>query len=95
KLEEKLNDYTNNRHIIKFSENPFAILIVTPITQRAHTLAFSKDIVFVDSTSSCDTQSHSVTFMLTSCSIGAVPLGMFITKGQTTDDYKVAFGSHF
>lgn len=59
--------------------------------QRAHTLAFSKDIAFVDSTSSCDTQSHSVTFMLTSCGIGAVPLGMFITKGQTTDDYKAAF----
>jgi len=90
-LEEKLNDYTNNGHIVKFSENPFAILVVTPIMQRAHTLAFSKDIAFVDSTSSCDTQSHSVTFMLTSCGIGAVPLGMFITKGQTTDDYKAAF----
>jgi len=59
--------------------------------QRAHTLAFSKDIAFVDSTSSCDTQSHTITFMLTSCGIGAVPLGMFITKGQTTDDYKAAF----
>lgn len=59
--------------------------------QTVHTLAFSKDIAFVDTTSSCDTQSHSVTFMLTSCGIGAVPLGMFITKGQTTDDYKAAF----
>ncbi|CAI6376429.1 unnamed protein product [Macrosiphum euphorbiae] len=86
-----LNDYTNNGHIVKFNENPLAILVVTPIMQRAHTLAFSKDIAFVDSTSSCDTQSHSVTFMLTSCGIGAVPLGMFITKGQTTDDYKAAF----
>lgn len=44
----------------------------------------------MDSTSSYDTQSHSVTFMLTLCGIGAVPLGMFITIGQTTDDYKAA-----
>lgn len=54
-------------------------------------MAFSKDIAFADSTSSCDTQSHSITFMLTSCGIGAVPLGMFITKGQKTEDYKAAF----
>jgi len=59
--------------------------------QRAHKLAFSKDIAFADSTASCDTQSHSVTFMLTSCGIGAIPLGMFITKGQTVDEYKTAF----
>lgn len=59
--------------------------------QRAHKLAFSKGIAFADSTSSCDTQSHSVTFMLTSCGIGAVPLGIFITKGQTVDDYRTAF----
>jgi len=38
--------------------------------QRAHELTFLKDIAFVDSTSSCDAQGHSVTFMLTVCGIG-------------------------
>jgi len=59
--------------------------------KRAHQLPFAKDIAFVDSTSSCDIQSHSVTFMLAPCGVGAVPLGIFITKGQSTEDYKAAF----
>jgi len=57
--------------------------------KRAHQLPFSKDIAFVDSTSSCDIQNHSVTFMLAPCGVGAVPLGIFIT--QSTFDYKAAF----
>jgi len=57
----------------------------------AHQLPFPKDIAFVDSTSSCDIQSHSVTFMLAPCGVGAVSLGIFITKGQSNVDYKAAF----
>jgi len=59
--------------------------------KRAHQLPFSKDIAFVDNTSSCDIQSHSVTFMLAPFGVGAVPLVIFITKGQSTADYKAAF----
>jgi len=72
-------------------ENPFAVVIITPIMQRAHELPFSKDIAFVDSTSSCDAQGHSVMFMLTACGIGAVPLAIMITKNQSIADYKAAF----
>jgi len=66
-------------------------LIVTTIIKRAHQLPFAKDIAFVNSTSSCDIQSHSVTFMLAPCEVKAVPLSIFITKGQSTIDYKAAF----
>lgn len=59
--------------------------------QWAHSLPFSKDIVFIDSTSCCDSLNHSVTFMLTPCEIGAVPLGVIITKGQTEIDYISGF----
>ncbi|KFM71421.1 hypothetical protein X975_03565, partial [Stegodyphus mimosarum] len=53
--------------------------------KRAHQLAASQEVVFVDSTSSCDSENHSITFMLTSCATGAAPLGIIITKGQTQD----------
>jgi len=90
-LEEKIYEYEKNNIIVKFQEDPFAITIITPIMQRAHNLNFAKDIAFVDSTASCDSQGHSVTFMLTACGIGAVPLAVMITKGQTSDDYIAAF----
>ncbi|CAI6346772.1 unnamed protein product [Macrosiphum euphorbiae] len=91
KLEEKKKYYEENGIIVRYSENPFAILVITSIMKRAHQLPFAKDIAFVDSTSSCDIQSHSVTFMLAPCGVRAVPLGIFITKGQSTVDYKAAF----
>ncbi|KAJ8964000.1 hypothetical protein NQ314_005212 [Rhamnusium bicolor] len=59
--------------------------------QRAHQLDYAKDIVFVDSTASCDASGHSVTFMLTPCAVGAVPLAILITKGQSEEDYKAGF----
>lgn len=90
-MEEKIYEYEKNNIIVKFQEDPFAITIITPIMQRAHSLNFAKDIAFVDSTASCDSQGHSVTFMLTACGIGAVPLAVMITKGQSSDDYIAAF----
>ncbi|KFM75476.1 hypothetical protein X975_06892, partial [Stegodyphus mimosarum] len=59
--------------------------------KRAHQLAASQEVVFVDSTSSCDSENHSITFMLTSCAAGAAPLGIIITKGQTQDIYTQGF----
>jgi len=37
--------------------------IIIIIIQRLHKLYFFKDIAFIDNASSCDPQSHSVTFM--------------------------------
>ncbi|KAL5237037.1 hypothetical protein ACI65C_004447 [Semiaphis heraclei] len=37
-----------------FEENPLTIAIVTSIMKRAHSYSFSKDIVFADSSSSCE-----------------------------------------
>lgn len=59
--------------------------------RRAHNLQSSKDIVFVDSTSSCDPENHSVTFLLTSCAAGAVPLAIIITRGQSYECYCTGF----
>jgi len=56
--------------IVKCVENPFAVVIITPIMQKAHELPFSKDLTYIDSTFPCDAQGHSVTFMLTVCGIG-------------------------
>lgn len=65
-----------------------AVLIMTALMIRAHNLPSAKEVVFVDSTGSCDFENHCITFMLTDSPAGAVPLGAIITKGQSQDEFK-------
>ncbi|CAL1286261.1 unnamed protein product, partial [Larinioides sclopetarius] len=78
KSKEKISIYEEKGITAHFCEEPFAIIILTPIMKRAHNLKSSGEIVFVDSTSSCDPDNHSITFMLSPCSAGAVPLAVII-----------------
>jgi len=59
--------------------------------KRAHKLQSSQDIVFVDTTSCCDSEDHYITFVLTPCAAGAVPLGIIITKQQSYNAYVAGF----
>lgn len=59
--------------------------------RRAHNLRCAGDVVFVDSTASCDAENHSIIFMLTVCSAGAVPLAVIINKGQIKHNYLAGF----
>ncbi|GBN87051.1 hypothetical protein AVEN_77738-1 [Araneus ventricosus] len=90
-LKENLNAYEEKGIQLTFNEDPFVVVIVTPIMQRAHDLKFSSEIVFVDSTLSCDPENHSITFRLCPCAAGAVPLAVIITKGQTQEAYQKGF----
>lgn len=71
-----MNIYSEKNVIVKYVEDPF-----TPLMQRAHELKSSSGIVFIDSTSACDAENHSITFILTPCAAGAVPLAIIITEG--------------
>ncbi len=59
--------------------------------KRAHKLPCTEDIIFVDTTSSCDAESHAVTFLLAPCSAGAVPVGIIISRGQGEEAYTQGF----
>jgi hypothetical protein len=56
--------------------------------QRAHSLPLASKI---DTTSSRDSENHAVTFLLTPCEAGAMPLAVFITSGQRQADYETSF----
>ena len=90
-MKEKIIEYQKNCNTVVFLANPFCVGIFTPIMKRAHNLPNAKEIVFCDTTSSCDPQHHSVTFLLTTCPVGAAPLGVLITQGQSTEVYTAAF----
>lgn len=87
KLREKIPNYEANGHTVKISEKPLTVAVVTEIMKRAHSLPLAKHIVFVDTTGSCNYANHAITFLLTSCAAGGVPLAVLITAGQTTEDF--------
>ncbi|KAL3183302.1 hypothetical protein MRX96_000281 [Rhipicephalus microplus] len=62
-----------------------------PINRRTHDLELAREIVFVDSTASCDTTKCTSTVVLTATKAGAVPLTVLILKEQSTDGYLAAF----
>ncbi|KAJ8938235.1 hypothetical protein NQ314_011564 [Rhamnusium bicolor] len=72
-------------------EHPLIIVILTPIIKRAHEQSFSKDIVFVDSSGSCDQMNTCVTFMYAASKIGAIPLACMLHTAQTESNYTLAF----
>jgi len=86
-IEDKIEAYGLEGIKIKFNPNPFTLCILTPIMQRAHELPLASEIVFMDSTSCCDSKNHSITFLMTPCAAGAAPLAVFLTAGQTSEDY--------
>lgn len=59
--------------------------------RRAHRLESSQRMAFCDSTSSCDQQKHTVTFLMQPTAAGAVCSGVFITKSSCHKSYKTAF----
>lgn len=77
--------------LVEIEESPLCICIVTPLMKRAHGMSFSKDIVFVDSSSSCDQSSSCVTFFFGSSKVGGIPLAVIIHKYLTKESYVQAF----
>ncbi|KAF4520715.1 hypothetical protein B566_EDAN004834 [Ephemera danica] len=69
----------------------WAVVIVTPTMRRAQSLSSSKEIIFLDSTSSVDSSQSTTTVMLTSTPAGAVPVAVMIHNGQSQNSYKNAF----
>jgi hypothetical protein len=71
-------------------EHPWAVLVVTEVMQRAQALPCSGEMIFMDSSSSCDTSQATVTTMLTATKAGAVPIATLIHETQSTEGYIAA-----
>ncbi|KAK9728952.1 hypothetical protein QE152_g16934 [Popillia japonica] len=83
---------------ISIQEDPFCCVLLTPLMQRAHNMRFSSEVVFVDSSGSCDQGGSSVTFLFGASKIGGVPLGCSIHNFQTdevivTDKFRDLIGT--
>jgi hypothetical protein len=72
-------------HIQSHPEDPLICLYTSPIMRRAAELQSAMEVVFVDSTSTVDSEGVSVTFMLTATQAGAVPLCVLLHSGQSEE----------
>jgi len=82
-----MKEYEKNGHNVAAEEK--AVVVISALMKRAHALQSAKDIVFVDTTGGCDSgEENAITFMMTICSAGAVPLAIIITRGQSEDEFR-------
>lgn len=59
--------------------------------KRAQSLPAGDELVFMDSSSSCDTTQSTVTTVLVASAAGAIPVAVLIHEGQSTESYETAF----
>jgi hypothetical protein len=96
-LREKLPSYHDAECRVLITEEPFSVVVLTPIMLRAHELPEAGRVCFIDSSASSpscgggDSQHATVTFLLTTCAAGAVPLGVVVTASQAEDGYASGF----
>lgn len=64
-----------------------AAIVVTPIMKRAQDMKCSREIIFIDSSSSVDTTNTTITNILSPSKAGAIPLAIMIHEGQTEESY--------
>lgn len=72
-------------------ETLWAVLIVTPIMKRMHLMTCSSELIFIDSTSSCEATQSTLTVMLAVTKAGAIPVAVFVHEAQSSASYKRAF----
>lgn len=93
KLKEKLPEYNkeNNLTVSFKEESPWSVLIVTEILKKTQTLCTSKEMIFCDSSSSCNTRQSTVTILMAPTKAGAIPIAILIHESQTEESYTSAF----
>ncbi|XP_077548927.1 uncharacterized protein LOC144162321 [Haemaphysalis longicornis] len=95
KLAEKMPTYEEQGIDVRLNRTKdgasWAVLVATPIMRRAQQLHTARELIFVDSTSSCDATHATVTVLLAATSAGAVPIAVLLHNAQTAEAYATAF----
>jgi len=76
--------------VVVANESLWAMVVITDIMKRSQSLSTADELIFIDSTSSCDAMQSIVTTVLTASPAGALPLAILLHEGQSTEAYKSA-----
>ncbi|CAB5394994.1 unnamed protein product [Rhizophagus irregularis] len=91
RLEEVVNDYNNSGHgkaILQEYDSrtgkAFILCVVTNLMNRVHERVLqSGELCYMDASASFEPLNTSITLLYTSCMVGALPLGLFITSDES------------
>jgi hypothetical protein len=92
-LKKKKEEAAEQGVEICIKEDPLSVVIITPIMRRAHQQQFAEEIVFIDSSGSCDQTCSVLTFIFGATKVGGVPLACVLHTAQTEEDYRSAFSA--
>ena len=88
-IEDRLKSYAEaNKDVtimMEIDESSICIVLVTEFMKRVHRLREAGEVVFVDATSSCDSQNIAVVPILCASPSGALPLAFMFLSNQTED----------
>lgn len=76
---------------ITIDDKTMTVAIVAPILKGVFALNNADEIVFVDSSSSCDQTNTCVPFVFCGSKIGGLPIGCILHASLMEDNYKIAF----
>ncbi|GET50230.1 hypothetical protein GLOIN_2v1764523 [Rhizophagus irregularis DAOM 181602=DAOM 197198] len=91
RLEEVVNDYNNSGHgkaILQEYDSrmgkAFILCVVTNLMNQVHERVLqSGELCYMDASASFELLNTSITLLYTSCMVGALPLGLFITSDES------------
>lgn len=92
-IEGRINELKTKGHVILLKQNPRIIVIVTPIMKRVFLSTAYENMIFVDTTSSCDQTSSAITLVFTSHKTGGLPLASAIHTEQNESNYTLVFAA--
>lgn len=90
-IKSKQNMYKELGIDVNVSDVPFIVTVITPVMRRAHEQMKAGEIVFIDSSGSCNQSNSCITFMFGSTKLGGIPLGCVIHQLQTEENYLTGF----
>ncbi|KAJ2952467.1 hypothetical protein O0L34_g6778 [Tuta absoluta] len=81
-----------NIHVF-IKEEPTVCVIVTPVMQRVFMAGLGDEMVFIDTSGSCDQTNTCVTFIFAATKIGALPIVVILHTSQSEKNYTHCFQS--
>src|SRR5438046_7164761 len=82
------NNSNNGKAILQIYDStthtPFILCIVTGLMRRVHEkIHQAGELCYFDASAAFDPLNTSISLLYTSCSVGALPLGLFLTSDET------------
>lgn len=90
-LKKKKSFLKETGNDIIIDEETMTVVVVTPIMKRVFAIEEANEMIFIDSSGSCDQTNTCVTFVFCGSKIGALPIGCILHTSLTEECYSKCF----